>query len=53
MDFATLQWRSSPERQKAVEDFIASGLHPFGVFGEENSEIRGITKIIFEDPESG
>jgi hypothetical protein len=52
LDFPTLQWRSSPDRQKAVEEFIASGLHPFDVFGEKKSEIKGVTKIVFEDPES-
>jgi len=31
LDFPAVQWRSSPERQKGVEEFIASGLHPFDV----------------------
>jgi len=49
LDFPTLQWRSSPERQKLVQGFIESGLHPFDVFGEKRNEIKGVTRIVFDD----
>jgi hypothetical protein len=52
LDFPALQWRSSPERQKGVDEFIASGLHPFDVFGEKKSEIKGVTRIVFDDADN-
>ena len=32
LDFPTVKWRSSPERQTMIADFITSGAHPFDVF---------------------
>lgn len=44
LDFPALKWRDSPERQQMIDDFIASGAHPFDslksedVQGEEGTE---------------
>ncbi|RTL50055.1 MAG: hypothetical protein EKK40_13755 [Bradyrhizobiaceae bacterium] len=49
LDFPTLQWRSSSKRDKWVNEFIESGLHPFDVFGKKKNEIKGPTRIVFGD----
>lgn len=51
LDFPVVQWRNSPDRERGIEEFVSAGMHPFDVFGEKKKEIKGVTKIIFEDPD--
>jgi hypothetical protein len=33
MDFPQNYWRSSPDRERMIEDFLADGHHPFDCLG--------------------
>jgi hypothetical protein len=34
LDFPEVKWRTSPDRQVMIDEFISSGAHPFDVLGE-------------------
>jgi hypothetical protein len=38
LEFPENRWRSAPERQVMIDEFIASGAHPFDVLGDSEKE---------------
>jgi hypothetical protein len=53
IDFPQNAWRSSPDRQQMIDDFVAGGYHPFDCLEGHEVLVAPLIKPDEDDPKGG